>query len=87
LEQFTRAFHGKADGLRILQFLKAKQKLINKTEEECLKEFISKFYKDDFIKTDIDLQTFSFSSSSVETIDGMRNFLFETENKYRKSGL
>ncbi|MFA6923939.1 MAG: glycosyltransferase [Bacteroidales bacterium] len=84
-EKFRKAFHGKADGLRILQFLKSEQKLINKTDENCLMEFLNKFYKNDFIKTGIDLQTFSFSDLSINTLNKIRNFLFEAEENYRKS--
>jgi hypothetical protein len=36
LPQFTRAFHEKADGLRILQFLKAKHNELKISDEEAL---------------------------------------------------
>jgi len=38
LSQFTRAFHEKADGLRILQFLKAKNSELGMSDEQALKE-------------------------------------------------
>jgi hypothetical protein len=41
LPQFTRAFHEKADGLRILQFLKAKNSELNINNEEALSTLTS----------------------------------------------
>ena len=76
LEQFIKAFHHKADGLRILQFLKNNQKKINLSDEECLKDFLIKFHE-----TYFDL---NFINSSIEELNNIRNILEKIELDYRK---
>lgn len=44
IEQFTKAFHEKANGLRILQFFKVKQKELEITDEKGMIDSLSLFF-------------------------------------------
>jgi hypothetical protein len=73
LPQFTRAFHEKADGLRILQFLKAKNNELGICDEQALSENLAVFLpkaEGGRRKAECDLHT-------------MREILFEIEMKLR----
>ena len=80
LPHFTKAVHDYFDGLRTLQFLKANYDTYN--EENNLIEFL----KTDFAKKIDDqyLKDFSFSKSSLDQLNAVRDFLCELEDKYRQ---
>ena len=83
-EHFTRAFHEKFDGLRILQYLKSAKESDISTDEKNLWEFLNRFYPGK--ETDdlgIDQESFSFTDSPVDELEKIRIFLFETEMKSR----
>lgn len=78
-ERFVRACHQKTDALRILQFLKASQPVLGKTDEECLKEFMETYCPmpgmPEFTK---------FDDLSLEELDCLRIHLEVTEYNLRK---
>ena len=80
-DQFVRACHEKADALRILQYLKTQQKEIPGSDEEHLQAFFSQHYPDALALIPHD---FSFAHSNIETLDALRNFLFETEDRIQQ---
>jgi urate oxidase len=83
---FTRAFHEKFDGLRILQYMKTAKEPDSSTDEENLQEFLSRFYSTEEIDmTGIDLKSFSFTRSPVEELEKIRMFLFNKEMEVRFS--
>jgi len=89
LPQFTHAFHEKADGLRILQFLKVKSNKLGMSDEQALMENFSVFYnlyklprlakRDTPSKFEGD-----FSSFSVSELNDIRDALFDIEMQVRK---
>jgi len=81
---FIRACHEKFDGLRILQYLKFRQKNESKTDEEYLWEFISHFYPDE-INLLPDAGTFSFETAPTIELDVLRNFLMKKEEGYQST--
>jgi len=84
LEHFTRAFHEKFDGLRVLQFLKSLHEKSQTTDEENLGEFLHRFYPgEEFVKSGIDLQNLSFNESNLTILEKVRGFLFEKEMQVR----
>jgi len=83
-KHFVRACHEKIDGLRLLQYLKARQ-LAEKNESE--KNLIELIQQDDFqqnVSPGLDLSGFSFSNSPIEMLDRIRNYLEVVEMSYRK---
>lgn len=83
LGQFTKAFHEKADGLRILQFLKATNQALNYDDLHSLKENYTHFFMEDpplFLKNKN-----SFDALSTEELDQLRAKLFEKESNFRFS--
>jgi hypothetical protein len=83
-KHFVRACHTKIDGLRILQYLKSRQKEEKRTDEKNLTEFLYNFYNIETKKSDIDLSNLSFKNSSVQMLNSIRNFLFKKEEEYQK---
>ena len=79
---FTKAFHTKADGLRIFQFLRNRQRLLNKSDEQCLIENLSFAYSDCLADV-FPGKTFSFLEASIEQLDSLRNFLLDEETKHQ----
>ncbi|MBI9036744.1 MAG: hypothetical protein JEY97_01305 [Bacteroidales bacterium] len=76
--QFVKACENKVDGLRILQFLKSKQKENILSDEENLISYVNNFYdKKELEKLDINFNEFSFSKTSINDLDKMRNFLVQ----------
>jgi len=74
--QFVKACQNKVDGLRILQFLKSKQKENILSDEENLISYLNNFYdKNELEKLGINFNEFSFSKTSINDLDKMRNFL------------
>ena len=77
IELFVKACVERVDGLRILQFLKQEYSKYNQTSSEGnLIEYCTNN------KIDIDPK-FSFLTSDIETLDSLRNKLFEKENALR----
>jgi hypothetical protein len=87
LPQFTRAFHEKADGLRILQFLKAKNSEAGISDERALKGNLEAFVMSDKLRvTGDELQV--ISDRLQVTSDGLqelRDLLFEMEMGLRRN--
>lgn len=81
---FSKAFHNKVDSLRIFQFLREYQRNINKNDEECLAEFLQKFYTDKYSHFFENKIKFSFEKSSIETLNQLRDFFVEQETHYQK---
>lgn len=83
LEHFRHAFHEKADGLRVLQFLKAEQTKLNIRDEQSLQDnwpLLISTASPDFLKKD-----FSFHTLTTEQLAELREMLFEEEMKKRRS--
>lgn len=95
-EQFVRACHHRIDGLRILQFLKSAQAQTPYTDEDNLKAFIDRFYKQEFEAfptlsdgpaQPADLEQLDFSGSPIAFLNKIRNFLYQKEQSYREGDL
>jgi hypothetical protein len=81
--QFIRACHQKIDALRVLQFLKNEQKKITQSDEQNLIDFLRRFYPEEAEKSiSSDL---SFATSTISTLDALRNFLAIKEEEYQKN--
>lgn len=83
LAHFRHAFHEKADGLRILQFLKAEQAMMTINDEQSLLEnwyLIMQCPLPTFLH-----HGFSFNALSTEQLAEIRELLFEEEMKWRKT--
>lgn len=80
---FVRACHEKFDGLRILQYLKFRQKNEPVRDEEHLRGFLEKYYPDETDEILPDAGDFSFATSSIEFLDRIRNFLVNKEEGYQ----
>ena len=79
---FTKAFHQKVDSLRIFQFLREYQRNIQKTDVECLADFLQKFYPKEyryFLK-----KPFSFEHTPIELLNQLRDFFVTQETFYQK---
>lgn len=84
-ESFVNACTHKIDGLRILQYLKAKHKLTVNHDEVNLSEYFNKFSEtNELVKNDINLLNFSFDNSSIEELNKIRNFLLLKEEELQK---
>ncbi len=83
-DKFVKACYEKIDGLRLLQYLKTKQAMINKTDEVCLYEFFKKFYPEIIKQLNLD-KSFKFNELTVIELDKIRNTLMEIEEKYQKN--
>ena len=91
--QFRRAFHEKADGLRILQFLKQKQKTESIPDIQSLRDNLMLFLTDencteatgtDLKKTLSEVQTAdSIDSLTTDTLAAVRETLFQMEMAVR----
>jgi len=75
---FIRACHHKFDGLRSLQYLKLQQDKYPPSDEINFKSFIEKFYPKLFPVTL--LQNLNFATSSIDTLDKIRNILVEIDD-------
>ena len=80
VDSFVAACHQKIDGLRILQFLKWKNSLLNISDDDSLVDFFNYFYKKDF---GIVSDNFSFYNTSVVQLDEIRNFLIIKEREFQ----
>lgn len=83
LAHFRHAFHEKADGLRIMQFLKSEQSQLSVSDEQSLREnlpFLTQRTIPPFIQQD-----FSFDQLSTAQLSEIRTFLFKEEMEQRKT--
>ncbi len=81
---FTRAFHEKFDGLRILQFLKSGRAGYSGTDEDYLWEFLegAKALKVTE-RAGLDRMNFSFTRSETGELERMRDLLYRMETEAR----
>ena len=82
LAHFRHAFHEKADGLRVLQFLKTEQSKMNISDEQSLREnwpLICQQPLPEFANKE-----FSFDELYTEQLAELREILFEEEIKQRR---
>jgi hypothetical protein len=84
-KNFVKACIGKVDGLRILQFLRRRREDFIETDDEILKKFITENH-DQLVNTVVHdhLSHINFQSSSVESLNKVRDHLFEYESRLRK---
>ncbi len=83
LAHFRHAFHEKADGLRIMQFLKREQSQLSVSDEQSLREnlpFLTQRTIPSFLQQD-----FSFDELSTAQLSEIRTLLFEEEMEQRKT--
>jgi len=81
LHLFQRAFHEKADGLRILQYLKMANKQTQRSDEQALIENLHYFMPNKdipFLNTGFD-----FNTLSILELNQIRDLLFELEMEMR----
>ena len=81
--QFTKAFHEKADGLRILQYLKATNQSVPLDDLHSFKKNYTHFFQSDpprFLEN-----KGSFDEISTTELDHLRDKLFEKEHHFRFS--
>lgn len=82
--QFIRACHSKLDGLRILQFLKQRQKEHPVSDEESLKNYLFQhFHLRDLAGIVKSLDELSFRHSGVDQLEQIRQFLMKQEDQIR----
>ncbi|MBR4787556.1 MAG: hypothetical protein IK013_06755 [Bacteroidales bacterium] len=82
LPHFEQAFHEKADGLRILQFLRKKQMENPMRDEEALFDNLTYLLPNNI--PDWYSRSFSFENYSVEQLDTLRRMLWKMEMEIRK---
>jgi hypothetical protein len=80
---FRKSCAEKADGLRILQFLKSKQKL-SENEPKYLIDYLQQFFPKKLEENEKILNDFTFEYSPINDLDSIRNLLSEIENEFRK---
>jgi glycosyltransferase involved in cell wall biosynthesis len=83
--QFVRACHEKFDGLRILQYLKSRQRKEPFGDEESLEEFLLRFYDAGETEKAGLKKNFSFQDATAEEMEQIRCFLAEQEEKCQVS--
>ncbi|MDL2309167.1 hypothetical protein LJC68_02540 [Bacteroidales bacterium OttesenSCG-928-B11] len=82
ITRFARAFHEKADGLRILQYVKQKNENLSYSDEESVRDNFRHFFGEkspDFITS-----PFILTNLSTEQLAQLRDMLFEEEQKIRR---
>jgi glycosyltransferase involved in cell wall biosynthesis len=82
VNQFIRACHEKFDGLRILQYLKSRQKEEPLEDEKSLNDFLNWFYPETACE-----EKFSFEHSSSDELENIRMFLFRKEEEYQVNSI
>ncbi|MDR3047434.1 MAG: hypothetical protein LBU51_07480 [Bacteroidales bacterium] len=85
-ERFERAFHEKADGLRIFQFVRQESLTMNMPEEQILEKNINYWLKDSGQPTPHELFNIEtpLASLPIEKLNKIRNLLWDLESKVRK---
>lgn len=80
-EHFRKAFHQKADGLRILQFIRQQHRKHPSEDTEALRDNLLHWYPD--AKQTIANLDADFNELSSQKLNTIRNFLFSEEMKLR----
>ncbi|MEI6853201.1 MAG: glycosyltransferase family A protein [Bacteroidota bacterium] len=83
LALFRKSCCEKVDGLRILQYLKSKQKLSD-NEAKYLTEYMKLFHNELFKENETMFEKFTFEHSPVNDLNMVRDMLCQLENNYRK---
>jgi hypothetical protein len=83
-KNFINACYEKVDGLRVLQYLKAFQPEINKSDEQCLHEFLQVFYPEFIPQLCIPID-FEFNKLSIHQLNDIRNKLMLIEEEYQRA--
>lgn len=83
LPHFIQAFHEKADGLRILQYLRQKQSCLAITDEQSLRENI-RFLFSPAETMPLD-DAFSFAQYPIDRLNILRNLFYDREMNLRKA--
>ncbi len=83
-KNFINACYEKVDGLRVLQYLKAFQPEINKSDEQCLHEFLQLFYPEFIPQLCIPID-FEFNKLSIHQLNDIRNKLMLIEEEYQRA--
>jgi len=89
MDHFSRAFHEKFDGLRVLQYLKTMNEGTAAADEANLHEYFREFWPAEAgLAETTDPSRFSFATSPVEDMEKIRDFLARKEAEVRfSSGL
>ncbi|HOY31877.1 MAG TPA: hypothetical protein PKW80_08375 [Bacteroidales bacterium] len=82
-EKFVKACTEKIDGLRILQYLKSKQKVTG-NDAVFVSAYLKKFHRQELTALDFDINELNFENSSIEELNILRELLAQIENSYRK---
>lgn len=83
---FNKACCNKIDGLRILQFLKWKSRNSKSRDEDHIYELLTTRYGDELTNTyKLLVKKIDYISSEIETLNEVRNLLFDIEQKVRKT--
>ncbi len=83
--KFEKACINKADGLRILQFLRYRQRQASVKDEQVLTDYLNKFYRDFLSEALMQiLKDLDFEKTPVNGLNELRNFMFAIEQKERK---
>ena len=77
---FVHAFHEKADGLRILQYLRQKHKDSPMTDEDALAQNLAAWLPDEQLPN----LSSSFDNLTVDDLNSLRDQLFEIESSLRR---
>ncbi|MBE0663799.1 MAG: glycosyltransferase [Bacteroidales bacterium] len=81
VDKFIRACHEKIDGLRVLQYLKWRQRQAPVSDAESLIEFLSQHYPDENILSILPaIKEFNFSTLPLETLNMIREMLVNKED-------
>ncbi len=83
-KNFINACFEKVDGLRVLQYLKAYQSEVNKSDEQCLHEFLQLFYPEFIPQLCIPID-FEFNKLSIHQLNDIRNKLMLIEEEYQRA--
>ena len=84
---FTRACHEKFDGLRILQYLKSRNKEEPVKDEVSLLQFLRQYYRDEILVRETADNDISFEQMSLEKMEMIRKFLVMKEEEYQLSSI
>lgn len=83
---FVNACHHKVDGLRVLQFLKHHQGLVDYRDETNLLDFLNTFFPEFFVKFEKErIGKLDFQTSPIPLLDDIRHFLMEKERVYQEN--
>jgi glycosyltransferase involved in cell wall biosynthesis len=80
---FRKSCAEKVDGLRILQFLKSSQ--LQPEDEKNMKEYLIKFHGRFHEMNLKEVKNFSFSNSSINFLNDLRDYFYACEQDYRQS--